>query len=835
MNSLSTRRPFALVLVCSAFLSPACGGTQATTEARKKSTATKAKPPPEPKGMTVAPRVCNGRKLVGAMVQQLAQEAKSNEDAKLAKQDEDDDKSAPAPVHDPGKKAGSFEDAYRQIAPATVLVKTDDGFGTGVIIDKSGLILTNFHVVASGLQKDFRIKVGVTFGKPSGVGGMDVQDKTHEAWVVKADRVRDLALVRVKDAPKDLKAATVANGDPSPGQSIAAVGHAGIGMLWAMKTCHVAAIGEPAKNGILAAKDCSSQPGSEGLSEEELKERRTRCETAKKEAQAAAAEMHGGLFVQSDCRIAPGDSGGPVIDDKSQLVGLNQSVTTDRSTAGGTSYHVHVAELREFIKNPPADDFFLIPDPWCDGGTETILEDLDMDGGADALIAKSGDYTPWGNRRFALLMDLDGRQLPDDPSKSEMPYDAEAAYLTLPGATFAWYDSDNDGRFDVLVADPEDNGKRVAYDIAASGKLTERKVSGAAYFFDATFIPKDERMKASLGRWALAMNPWLASPALVADAKRLIDVPDPVAGISPKGTLADLDRNGKPDAYHFQSMFAEGTVIDLDGDSLGGLAVKDDPAPLISGKKLDPELSLITERGSTWVVYDRDNDKIADLAMVADTRSTDRIAKAAYTRNDAKEKWKPAPEFIGARSVRAGLLNVPDGAALVKTALPYAARKEGISAFPRPVSKKGSYDFAKGAKAIFPNKQVLVGQKPGYSIWVFDADNNSKTGTAKANSLIQEKKFDAEVASIRDLNANLIWVHYDTDQDGTFDLVLYSARPESGVADKGFRIEGEKVRVDPELAGGKLYRSTSLLKDKAAAAGFKKLATEFLPEYAVAD
>jgi hypothetical protein len=331
------------------------------------------------------------------------------------------------------------------------------------------------------------------------------------------------------------------------------------------------------------------------------------------------------------------------------------------------------------------------------------------------------------------------------------------------------------------------------------------------------------------------MNPWLASPSLVADAKRLVDVPDPVAGIPPKGTLADFDGNGRPDAYHFQSMFAQGMALDIDGDSIGSLTVKDDPADLVTGRKLDPELSLIIEGGSTWIVYDRDNDKTADLAMVADTRSTDRIAKAAYTRNGAKEAWKPAPEFIGARSVRAGLLNVSDAPALVKTALPFASRKEGLGIFPRAVSKKGSYDFAKGAKAIFPNKQVLLGQKPGYSIWVFDADNNTKTGTAKANALVQEKKFDAEVASIRDLNANLIWVYYDTDHDGTFDLVLYSSAPERGTAEKAFRIEGEKVRLDSALAGSKLYRSSSLLKDKVAAAGFKKLATEFLPEYATAD
>lgn len=834
MKTHVTRLATALVLALAA-ATPACGGTQPTSDvATAKPTTSAAKAPSEPKGMTVAPRVCNGRKLVGALVQELAQKAKSSEDEKLARQDEDDDKGAAASateVHAPG---GSFEDAYKQIAPATVVVKTEDGFGTGVIVDASGLILTNFHVVARGLQKDFRIKVEVNFGKPSNVGGMDVDEKAHEGWVVKTDRVRDLALIRVKDAPKDLKVASVAKGDPKPGQSIAAIGHAGIGMLWAMKTCHVAAIGEPAKNGILAAKDCSVQPDSEGLSEDDLKERRTRCETAKKEAQLAAAEMHGGLFVQSDCRIAPGDSGGPVIDDHSHVVALNQSVTTDRSTAGGTSYHVHVAELREFIANPPADPAYLTPDPWCDGGTEAALEDLDMDGKADALIAKSGDYSFWSDRRMAVLMDLDGQQLPDAASKSPMPYDAEAAYLTLPSGTFAWFDSNNDGRFDVLVADKEDRGQRVRFDIAEDGKLTERKES-ATYFFDAAFIPQDEKMRANLGRWALALSPYQASPGLVAGARSLVDVPDPFAGISSKGSLADFDGNGKPDAYRFSSMFANGVVLDVDGDSLGSLTMKEDPTALVSSRKIDPEIAVIVERGTSWVVYDRDNDKVADLAVIADPRSTDRIAKAAYTRAAAGGEWKPAPDLVGMRSVRAGLLNVPNAGEIVKAALPFAARKEGLSAFPRALSKKGSYDFAKGPKAFFPNKAVLFGRKPGYTIQVFDADRNSKTGTDTASALVANKKFDAEVAAIRDTNANLIWVYYDTDHDGNFDLVLYSTRPDSGIAEKAFRIEGDKVRVDSELPAGKLYRSTSLLKDRVAAAGFKAMATEFLPANAVQD
>ena len=63
---------------------------------------------------------------------------------------------------------------------------------------------------------------------------------------------------------------------------------------------------------------------------------------------------------------------------------------------------------------------------------------------------------------------------------------------------------------------------------------------------------------------------------------------------------------------------------------------------------------------------------------------------------------------------------------------------------------------------------------------------------------------------------------------GTFDLVLFSSRPHEGKSEKAFRIEGDKVRVDPDVSPGKLYRAT-VLEDKRSSAEFKKLAAEFLP------
>src|SRR5690242_18001810 len=44
--------------------------------------------------------------------------------------------------------APAIQDAYRVAAPATVLIRTRDGMGSGVVVDaKRGLVLTNHHVI----------------------------------------------------------------------------------------------------------------------------------------------------------------------------------------------------------------------------------------------------------------------------------------------------------------------------------------------------------------------------------------------------------------------------------------------------------------------------------------------------------------------------------------------------------------------------------------------------------------------------------------------------------------------------------------------------------------
>ena len=57
--------------------------------------------------------------------------------------------------------AGSVAAVAQQVGPAVVSVRTDQGLGSGVVYDPSGLILTNAHVVA-GAQS---ITIGMVDGR----------------------------------------------------------------------------------------------------------------------------------------------------------------------------------------------------------------------------------------------------------------------------------------------------------------------------------------------------------------------------------------------------------------------------------------------------------------------------------------------------------------------------------------------------------------------------------------------------------------------------------------------------------------------------------------------
>ena len=165
---------------------------------------------------------------------------------------------------------------------STVMITREgDGAGSGVIIDRGGSIATNAHVIRTS-----RPRVQLWDGR--------VFDATLRAH----DRARDLALLSVE--AEGLQASPIAAGPPPrPGEIVIAAGNP-LGFIGAVT------VGSVRGTGTLRGFGQS-------------------------------------VWLQSDVRLAPGNSGGPLADTSGAVVGLNTMI------AGRLSLAIPADTLRRFL------------------------------------------------------------------------------------------------------------------------------------------------------------------------------------------------------------------------------------------------------------------------------------------------------------------------------------------------------------------------------------------------------------------------------------------------------------------------------------------------------
>ncbi|MGB3638876.1 MAG: HhoA/HhoB/HtrA family serine endopeptidase [Rivularia sp. (in: cyanobacteria)] len=153
------------------------------------------------------------------------------------------------------------------------------GLGSGFIIDKSGLVLTNAHVVDKADKVTVSLKDGRKF----------------EGKVQGADEVTDLAVVKI-NAGSDLPVATLGS------SSNVQVGD------WAIAVGNPLGFDNTVTLGIVSTlKRPSSQVG---ISSKRLE------------------------FIQTDAAINPGNSGGPLLNDRGEVIGINTAIRADAMGIG---------------------------------------------------------------------------------------------------------------------------------------------------------------------------------------------------------------------------------------------------------------------------------------------------------------------------------------------------------------------------------------------------------------------------------------------------------------------------------------------------------------------
>jgi S1-C subfamily serine protease len=195
---------------------------------------------------------------------------------------------------------------FKKAAPSVVLIWTNDGaFASGSLLNDS-TILTNHHVVRNERQ------VTVVF-KPSDPSGKPKDGEVVRAKVIKLDVQRDLALLRPTSYPlrHGLDISTADNIDV--GTDVFAIGHP-TGKDWTFT------------KGIVSA----FRPDYEW-------------------SYGPNDGKHIATVIQTQTPINPGSSGGPLLTEDGQIVGVNAFIT---SGAEGINFAIAAKEIQLFLANP---------------------------------------------------------------------------------------------------------------------------------------------------------------------------------------------------------------------------------------------------------------------------------------------------------------------------------------------------------------------------------------------------------------------------------------------------------------------------------------------------
>ena len=211
---------------------------------------------------------------------------------------------------DTESEALSATEAYNKVAPAAVVVSTKsvtqgyfmhtqevEGIGSGFIINEEGYILTNYHVI-QGAQE-----ISVTLSN----------DVTTTAQVVNYDENQDVAMIKITDESVEIPA-TVELGDSDalqPGEEVIAIG-----------TPLSTELSSTVTKGIISA-------------------------TSRSVAVESGVTMN---LLQTDAAINAGNSGGPLVNTKGEVVGINTSKISGEAVEG-IGFSIPINDIKDKIES----------------------------------------------------------------------------------------------------------------------------------------------------------------------------------------------------------------------------------------------------------------------------------------------------------------------------------------------------------------------------------------------------------------------------------------------------------------------------------------------------
>lgn len=170
---------------------------------------------------------------------------------------------------------------FNKAAGGVVAIYGEESLGSGAVVSKNGHIITNWHVLEG--QKN----IEVFFANDK------YFDNPKKIRILKHDKERDLALIQLVHAPRNIQYISISKKLPKVGAEVHAIGHPD-GELWSYTKGYVSA----------HRKNYSAYMSEESNSE------------------GSASSFKGDVF-QMQTPIYSGNSGGPLLNNHGNLIGIN--------------------------------------------------------------------------------------------------------------------------------------------------------------------------------------------------------------------------------------------------------------------------------------------------------------------------------------------------------------------------------------------------------------------------------------------------------------------------------------------------------------------------------
>jgi Do/DeqQ family serine protease len=248
--------------------------------------------------------------------------------------------------------------------PGVPSERVERSLGSGVLVDPSGLVVTNNHVIEGADQ----VKVSLT------------DKREFEAEMVLKDSRSDLAVLRIKDGRERFPAIEFSDSDAlQVGDIVLAIGNP-------------FAVGQTVTHGIVSAV-ARTQVGITDYQ----------------------------FFIQTDAAINPGNSGGALVDMNGKLVGINTAIFSRSGGSIGIGFAIPANMVRVVVASAKTGGT-AVKRPWLGAQlqavTPDIAESLGLKRPSGALVAS---ITPGsaaaraGLRVSDLIAAIDGMPV-DDPN-----------------------------------------------------------------------------------------------------------------------------------------------------------------------------------------------------------------------------------------------------------------------------------------------------------------------------------------------------------------------------------------------------------------------------------